>query len=298
MISQMLPFEEYHDTDAKNLPNGVVAPAGNNARQDLDIALDNIFNHPNVGPFIGKQLIKRLVTSNPSPAYVARVAQAFNNNGNGVRGDLGAVVKAILLDTEARTIPADITHYGKLREPNLRLSHLWRAFNIQRGESNSDRNEFNTSSPQLDTLESVTGQAVLRSPSVFNFFQPTYSPAGPVADNNLDAPEFELFTAGNELATSNRIGRQIQIQYARYPYSNGQSSSYLDFTYELNLADDATALLDHLDLILLSGNMSDGLRNILQSHIEALPSDEDGLSQRVRDAITLIMASPDYLVQM
>ena len=298
MINQMLPFEEYHDTDAKTLLNGVVAPAGNTARQDLDLALDNIFNHPNVGPFIGKQLIKRLVTSNPTPAYVARVAQVFNNNGAGVRGDLGAVVKAILLDAEARTIPADISHYGKLREPVLRLSHLWRAFNVQRGENNSDRNEFNTVSPQMDTLETVTGQAVLRSPSVFNFFMPTYSPAGPVADGNLDAPEFELFTAGNELATSNRIGRQIQIGYARYQFDNGQATSYLDYTYELTLADDATALLDHLNLILLSGNMSDGLRNILQSHIEALPSDEDGLSQRIRDAITLIMASPDYLVQM
>lgn len=298
MIDQMQPFEEYHDTDAKTLLNGVVAPAGNTARQDLELALDNIFNHPNVGPFIAKQLIKRLVTSNPTPAYVGRVAHVFNNNGTGVRGDLGAVVKAILLDTEARTIPTDISHYGKLREPVLRLSHLWRAFNVQRGENNSDRNEFNTVSPQMDTLETVTGQAVLRSPSVFNFFLPSYSPAGPVADANLDAPEFELFTAGNELATSNRIARQIQVGYAGYPYANGQSTSYLDYTYELTLADDAAALLDHLDLVLLSGNMSDGLRNLLQSHIESIPSDEDGLSQRIRDAITLIMASPDYLVQM
>ncbi len=297
-LNQMLPFEEYHDTDAKILLNGLETPAGNSARQDLDLALDNIFNHANVGPFISKQLIKRFVTSNPSPAYVERIATVFNDNGEGVRGDLGAVVRALMLDTEARSIPSSLPYYGKLREPVLRLTHLWRAFDVQRGTTSSVRNEFNTVSPQLYNLESVTGQAVLRSPSVFNFFQPSYSPAGPIADANLDAPEFELFTAGNELETSNRIGRQIQLQYAGNPVSSGQTKSYLDFSYELTIADDVDELLEHLNILLLSGNMTDGLRTILAGHLNTLTTSDDDLSQRVRDAVTLIMASPDYLVQM
>lgn len=298
MISPMLPFEEYHDTDSKTLLNGVVAPAGNNARQDLELALDNIFNHQNVGPFISKQLIKRFVTSNPTPGYIERVATVFNDNGVGVRGDLGAVMRTLLLDEEARTIPSSINYYGKLREPVLRFSHVWRAFNVQRGtSSNILRNELNTVSPYLDNFEAVTGQAVLRSPSVFNFFQPSYSPAGPIAEANLDAPEFELFTESNELATTNRLGRQIQELYSLDPETSQQTISYLDFSTEVALADDVPALLEHLDVLLLSGNMSDTLENILTNH---LTSDEmaGNLSARVRDAVMLIMASPDYLVQM
>lgn len=297
LIDPMEPFEDYHDTDAKELLGGVVAPAGLTARQDLELALDNIFNHPNVGPFIGKQLIKRLVTSNPSPAYVERVARVFNDNGEGVRGDLEAVVRAILLDEEARQIP-DIAGYGKLREPVIRLSHLWRAFNVQRGNGSSSRGEYNTHSPQLMNLELVTGQAVLKSPSVFNFFQPSFSPAGPVAAANLKAPEFELSTDSNELATTNRIGRQILELSVSSETANGLSASYLDFSHEVSLAGDIPALLTHLDTLLLSGSMSETLTDTLTRHLEGLPDTQSGHFQRVRDAVALIVASPDYLIQM
>lgn len=304
LISSMRPFEEFHDTESKALlnsgfyraANNGVSPAGQNARQDMKFALDNIFNHPNVGPFIAKQLIKRLVTSNPSANYISDVASVFNDNGTGVRGDLKAVVREILLNNEARAIPS-FAAYGKLREPVLRLTHLWRAFDVQPGSQSTNRGEYNTSSPQLMNLEMTTGQAVLKSPSVFNFFQPSFSPAGPVADQNLEAPEFELFTESNELATTNRIGRQIQQQYAGNP-SGGLTASFLNFSDELSLASDTKALLDHLDLVLLSGNMSDALNTTLSSHLNDLPDTPAGLSQRVRDAVTLIMASPDYLVQM
>jgi len=190
LISPMRPFASFHDSTEKTLLNGSIAPAGLTARQDLEFALDNIFNHVNVAPFVSKQLIKRLVTSNPTPAYIARVATVFNDDGAGERGNLQAVIRAILMDEEARQIPA-FAAYGKLREPVLRLSHLWRAFNIQPGTQASERNEFNTGSPELMNLTSVTGQSVLRSPSVFNFFQPGFAPAGPVAAQNLVAPEFE-----------------------------------------------------------------------------------------------------------
>ena len=297
LINPMLPFESFHDTDAKTLLNGATAPAGLSARQDLEFALDNIFNHPNVGPFIARQLIKRLVTSNPSPAYIQRIATVFNDDGSGERGNLQAVVRALLLDSEARSIPG-FSAYGKLREPVLRLSHLWRAFNVQPGTQSSARQEFNTGSPEMLNLDDVTGQAVLKSPSVFNFFQPGFSPAGPVADQNLVAPEFELFTESNELATTNRIGRQIQEAYLGNPDSSGRRTSYLDFSYERSLAAEPEQLLDHLNILLLSGNLSADLRVILVNHLNGLPDTEPGLSQRVRDAVTLIMASPDYLVQM
>ena len=296
VISPMLPFQSFHDTEPKTLLNGLTTPANQGARADLEMALDNIFNHSNVGPFIVKQLITRLITSNPTPAYVQRIATVFNDDGNGERGNLQAVIRALLLDDEARSVPTSNT-YGKLREPVLRLSNLWRAFNIQPG-SNSDRGEFTTSSPALENLDVTTGQAVLKSPSVFNFFQPSYSPSGPVADDNLVAPEFELFTESNELATSNRIGRQIQEAYLGNPDSLGQRNAFLDFTYERQLASDPDELLNHLDTVLMSGSLSAGFRAILFDHINGLPDTDEGRSLRVRDAITLIMASPDYLVQM
>lgn len=304
LINPMRPFESFHDMGSKTLlnsgfysaVNGGTAAAGQSARQDLEFALDNIFNHPNVGPFIARHLITKLVTSNPTGSYVSAVAGVFNDNGAGVRGDLKAVIREILLNDEARMTPA-ASNFGKLREPVLRFSHLWRAFNVQPGSDGSNRGEYNTISPQLMDLETVTGQAVLKSPSVFNFFQPSFAPAGPVAEQNLKAPEFELFTESNELATTNRIGRQIQQEYASNP-SGVPTTSYLDFSNETVLAQDVEALLDHLDLLLLSGNMSDSLRTTLGGHLNGLDDTADGLSQRVRDAITLIMASPDYLVQM
>lgn len=298
MINPMEPFENYHDTDEKVLLNGEVVPAGLSARADLERALDNIFNHPNVGPFVVTHLIKRLVTSNPSRQYVRDIAAVFNDDGSGIRGNLQAVVRALLLHDEARNIPGTAA-YGKLREPVLRLSHLWRVFGVLPGsQSSTERNEYNTVSPQLMDLELDTGQAPLKSPSVFNFFQPSYAPVGPIASQNLKAPEFELFTEGNELATSNRIGRQIQ-QYSVASISDGDHPvSYLDFSYEVELADDIDVLLDHLNVVVLGGNMSSGLRDVLFSHLQALPDTPPGRLSRVRDALTLIMASPDYLVQM
>ena len=298
MINPMEPFEQYHDTSEKVLLNGEVLPAGLSAREDLERALDNIFNHPNVGPFVVKQLIKRLVTSNPSRQYVRDVTAVFNDDGSGTRGNLKAVVKALLLHEEARSI-TDPDTYGKLREPVLRISHLWRAFGVQPGsQSSSDRNEYNTGSPQLSNLELDTGQAPLKSASVFNFFQTDFAPAGMVANSNLKAPEFELFTESNELATSNRIGQQIQ-RYSVGSITDAEFSvSYLDFTFEVLLAEESNALLDHLNMVLLAGNMSSDLRNLLIDHLKTMPDSPPDYLAQVRDVVTLIMASPDYLVQM
>ena len=296
LLSPMEPFEAFHDTGSKTLLNGVVAPSGLSARADLELALDNIFNHPNVGPFIGKQLIQRLVTSNPTPAYVQRVASVFNNDGAGVRGNLKAVVRAILLDSEAR-IDYTGTQFGKLREPVIKMAHLWRAFDVQRGQQSTARGEFNTFSPSLENLETDFGQAVLRSPSVFNFFKPDFAPNGAVRDAGLAGPEFEILTENNLVRGTNRITQQIIRHYATSPNSLDLNPSYLDYADELAIAADSDALLDRLDLLLTNQMMSADMRSILKNHIDSLPDDSDGLSQRVRDAISLIVVSPEYSVQ-
>jgi len=130
----MIPYEEFHDTSEKRLLRGTVLPAGQDAYTDLSQALDNIFNHPNVGPFISRLLIQRLVTSNPTPGYIGRTAAVFNDNGQGVRGDMRAVVKSLLLDNEARNGPTLMPdRFGKIKEPLMRLTNLWRAFDAQPG---------------------------------------------------------------------------------------------------------------------------------------------------------------------
>ena len=151
--------------------------AGQAPQQDLADALDNIFNHPNVGPFISKQLIQKLVTSNPSPQYVARVTAVFNNDGTGKRGNLGAVVKAILLDAEARpATPAATT--GKVKEPLLRLTQMWRAYGAKAASGQY----------RVGNVNAAFGQGPLQSPSVFNFFSPFYAPPGEISDQGLVRP--------------------------------------------------------------------------------------------------------------
>ena len=204
----MDPYETFHDDEAKVIIGNTALPAGQTARQDLEDALDTLFNHPNVGPFIGKQLIQRLVTSNPSPAYVRRVAQVFNNNGSGVRGDLFAVAKAILLDEEARNgHTTDPENFGKLREPIIRLVHLWRVF-----EARDGRNRYGYRFP-----EEEFGQAPLRSPSVFNFFRPTFSPVGALRNAGLLAPEFQITNETTIVTLANRFQAGVSPRLAMKP---------------------------------------------------------------------------------
>ncbi|MEM7531603.1 MAG: DUF1800 family protein [Chloroflexota bacterium] len=198
----MIPYEQEHEPGEKRLLNGTVVPAGQTTMQDIEAAIDNLFNHPNVGPFMGRLLIQRLVKSNPTPAYISRVAATFNDNGAGVRGDLKAVVRAILLDEEARdlnymTDPAN----GMLREPLVRYISLCRTFNAanQSGEY--------TFAP--DNFREEILQYILFAPSVFNFFLPSYQPIGPVADAGLVAPEFQITTSLTTISTANLFDSAI-----------------------------------------------------------------------------------------
>ncbi len=298
----MVAREEYHDTEEKRLLRGKLLPAGQTTRQDLEAALDNIFDHPNVGPFIGKLLIQRLVTSNPSPAYVSRVATAFNNNGEGVRGDMFAVVKAILLDVEARNNSSNIAGFGKLREPLIRITHLLRAF----GASKTVNAYWNWIVPPgfpvyavnygQTSFERTIAQRLLDSPSVFNFFLPIYSPPGVLSEAELVAPEFQIVNENTSMAMTNTLNTLIFRE--THPL---WSSLTLD--NEIGIAANLDVLLEHLDIVLMSGGMTDALRSIIRTHLDDAIFDNINLSEqekaraRIRDAISLIVNSPEYLIQ-
>ncbi|MEE9335957.1 MAG: DUF1800 domain-containing protein [Granulosicoccaceae bacterium] len=297
LISNMAPVEEYHDVDSKTLIDGQQTPAGVTAEEDLKVALDSLANHPNVGPFIGKQLIQKLVTSNPSPAYVGRVATAFNNNGEGVRGDLTAVLRAILFDEEAFSGSTSQPNFGKLREPIMRLTHLWRAFNVQPG-TDAINGAFNTGSPALVGIDSVIGQGPLLATSVFNFYRPDFTPQGPTYRANVLVPEAEIYTDNNILATTSRVNAQIQRFYLQNPDTVQRRWSHIDLSRELALVDKPEELLDELNVLLMSGSMGDPMRAALIDHMALFGDTDEDRSRAVRDVISLIVASPDYLVQM
>ena len=308
-------YEEYHDTSEKHLLNGVISPAGQTAQQDLEFALDNIFNHPNVAPFISSQLIQRLVTSNPSPAYIERVANVFNDNGKGVKGDLKAVVKAILLDDEALQ-PNKSPEFGKLREPLLRISHLWRNFPIQtvnkRGHYWEPENTCGQGSypyyvfwDSLDSFANKIGQGPLQARSVFNFFRPDHSPNGMLNERGLKAPEFQIINENTFVGMTNLTYYLVNYFSDANNVSGDIDKISNDFSrLNLNkvtqLASNTEDLLNYLSLTLLNNQMSPALRNIIQEHLtqtDVYPEGIDGQFVRAREAILLIINSPEYLIQ-
>jgi uncharacterized protein (DUF1800 family) len=279
----MRMYDAFHEPGPKNLLRGMYVPAGQTGMHDLENAIDDLFNHPNVGPFIGRRLIQRLITSNPSPGYLQRVSAAFADNGKGVRGDLRAVISAILLDPEARKAPisADI-HRGRLRESFLRRVHLARAF---------DASNLVASFPISDGDALTTfAQRPLSSPTVFNFFLPDYQPTGEILDAGLFAPEFQIINAVTALTSANSLGQQV-----RGTMNNDDQPALevrLDLSDEIGIATDVKALLDRLDLLLMYGDMSAGMRQVLSQALVQLPD----LEQRTEMAVHLIAFSPEYCV--
>ncbi len=283
-VIPMKAFQQYHDTDPKQLLNGVTLPGGQSARQDLDQALDNLFNHPNVGPFLARQLIQRLVTSNPSGDYVRRVAAAFNDNGSGVRGDLKAVVYAILLDAEALNGHSWSPYtFGKLKEPLIKVASIWRAFNAR-----GHYGRLRYSNPDSDL-----SQQPYSAPSVFNFYSPDYRPHGEIANNQLVAPEFQILNDSTVLRAADRL-----FDYAfAIPLGGADRSTQhridLDLGIEKGLAANPVALVDYLNTLLLGGDMSDTTREVLIELAANTPMDGDG-DTRVREVLHLLFVSPDF----
>jgi uncharacterized protein (DUF1800 family) len=295
-VLPMEAWESYHASEgSKQLlayPGAIgagtgVLPGGGTALGDLRAGLDNIFNHPNVPPFIARHLIKRLVTGNPSPAYVGRVAAVFANNGAGVRGDLGATVRAVLLDTEARTVPTLASNAGKLREPLLRQSQVWRAFHAR-----ADDGRYREWNP-----ESYLGQASLRSPTVFNFFLPDYRPPGELTALNLDAAEFQITTDTTIASVANGLGSKVFYAWRGF---GGQEPEdvVVDLEPELAFAGDAAGLVDRYDLLFMNRTMSDFMYQTLVNYVQSMPAGSvQQRRRRVQDAVWLIQSSPEYAIE-
>ena len=283
--NQALPMQnyaDYHATGSKLLLNGVRLPAGQTGRQDLEDALDNLFAHANVGPFIAIRLIQRLVTSNPSPAYVSRVAAAFNDNGSGVRGDLGAVVRTILLDPEARS-GAESPSGGKLKEPLLRLTQLWRAYGAQSANGGYRYQPLN-----------AFAQSPLQSPSVFNFFSPFYAPPGEIAEAAMTAPELQIATEYQNTLITNFFYQQAFSRNSRNPGLRG-NDVFIDIEEEAALAGDVDALIDRVAEKLLAGQISPTLRTEIRGMLERRP--ESNAAGRVAETIYFIASSPEFARQ-
>ena len=283
-LRPMEPFANFHDTQTKRLLGGVTLPAGGSARQDLEAGLDLIFAHPNVGPFIGRQLIQRLVTSNPSPAYVARVAGTFNNNGSGVRGDLAAVVRAILLDPEARATPTGDT-VGKLKEPLLRLTALFRAY-----DATAPNGRY-----LIDFAAPLLGQAPLQSPSVFNFFRPGYAPPGEIASRELVSPEMQITTEFTAATFANVLGNYAVSQNNYNADELGPEVVRIDLSTDEPFADPPARLVTRIADRLTGGVVSPVLRAEAEAVAAQYPVEQGPF--RIIEVLNLFLTSPEYAVQ-
>jgi len=277
------PMEErqqYHDYLAKKLLDGGTAAANLPMPADLANAIDILFRHPNVGPFLSKQLIQKLVTGNPSPAYVMRVATVFNDNGRGVRGDLAAVVRAILLDSEARGDVKTDPDYGRLREPAQFVVAVARALNAK-----SDGVFFRAQATAM-------GQPVFTAPSVFNFYPPDYLVPG----TGILGPEFALQNTATTFARINYVNTLVFTPAINPdPAVWGATGTQLDWSALSALAGDPAALVAKLNRLLLHGTLSTDAQNAIVTAVNAV-SATDALT-RARTAFYLAVTSSHYQVE-
>jgi len=277
----MVQTAKYHEMGTKSFL-GITIPANTNGEASLQIALDTLMGHPNMGPFISRQLIQRLVTSNPSSSYVARVAAVFNNNGKGVKGDLSAVIKAILLDTEARSDSRLINAgFGKLREPMLRFIQWARNFGYTDPADNW--NIGDTSDPAFRL-----GQSPLHSPSVFNFFRPGYIPPSSIIGQRT-VPEFQITTETSVAG---------YINFMQSCISNGVAGLKANYTYLIPLATDSSKLLAELNTTMAGGQLSSASISKFKTALDTISTTTTtGINNRIYTALLLVMACPEYIVQ-
>jgi uncharacterized protein (DUF1800 family) len=295
----MIGYPNFHSTSEKKFL-GTTIPASStaNVMGDINTALDVLFNHPNAGPFFAKRMIQQLVTSNPSPAYVGRVAAVFANNGSSVRGDMGAVIRAILLDTEARDTAAAQANasYGKLREPVIRLTNWARAF-----EATSFSGKWLIQDTSANTS---LNQSALAAPSVFNFWRPGYIPpeTTQAGQRNLAAPEFQIVDEVTVASYINLMEATIDRGIGWTPAGASSEDVSSDFDKEIALATNPGALLDRLNLLLFYGQMSSRLRGILNDQINSITvpagaQEAEPKEFRAKLSVLMSMISPEYLVQ-
>lgn len=271
----MVPVESYHDTNAKQLLDGVTLPGGQTAEEDLKQALDVLANDPSVGPFVCRQLIQHLVTSNPSPGYISRVASVFNNDGHGTRGNLKAVVAAILLDGEARAgdDAAASASAGHMREPALLLAATMRALG----------GVASPTDPQMWYWGAEMGQDITNSPDVFDYFPIGYQ----IPSTGQAGPEFGIYSSSSAISRANWVAYLV--------FGNGRMGGNLySLGYWTAIPTDAE-LVDRLNLFFVHGQMSAGLRAAVKTAMSGYAGNQR--AERTAQALYTVLISPEYQVE-
>jgi uncharacterized protein (DUF1800 family) len=298
----------FHDNADKVIFDNITLPGVANTEagclSDINAALDQIALHATIAPNVSRQLIQRFVTSNPSAAYIQRVSTVFNDNGSGVRGDLGAVIRAILLDDEARRLPR--ANEGKLREPLLRLTAAWRALDVQLGIPETGSNVGNISM-RIGFTFSEFGQRPWSAPTVFNFYEPDYQNPGTLQQLGLFAPEFQILNENTISRTNNQV---FDLGANRY---SGRSDLVAGTTTSPRVNLDAlasplsvynattqAALIDEINVRLMYGFMSNAMRQALLTMLSTTPAPantDDARRIAVRDVLRVVYASPEFAIQ-
>jgi uncharacterized protein (DUF1800 family) len=283
----LICYEIYHDESEKSLLDNEVAPGGpNSCEPDLDAGLAAISTHQNVAPFISRQLIERFTTSNPSPAYIARVASVFANDGAGHYGNLGAVIVAVLTDPEARygAAPPPAPYvFGKAREPLLKLTALWRYY----GAAAID-GLYAFPNPQKNYAQRPLG-----APSVFNFYLPDYLPPGELADTGLYGPEFQIINESTGVSMANDLTNRVN-DYVGNP-ANDDTTIAIDLSTLIPLATTPASLVAQLNHDLMYGAMSSSMNTTLTNMVTALPASNP--TGRVTGALQVLLASPEFAIE-
>ncbi len=271
-FGQMIAVEAEHDTSAKTIFGGIQIPAGQTAEQDLESLLDALMAQPTMAPFVCQQLIQHLVTSNPSPAYIERVATVFEDNGEGVRGDMRAVIKAILTDPEARAgddpSAAPNPGFGHLCEPALFMANLLRGLNATLGSASTIYNDAN-----------LMGQDLFYEPSVFSYFSPLYR----ISDGQL-APEFQLYSTQSAAERADIVNSAL--------YGHLDKSTTVDLTSFVSYGNDVSGLIDYASYVFLHHTMPPGLLEQASAAAEAAASP----MARAQAVLYLVLTSSDYQV--
>jgi len=284
----MMCFPDFHDDGSKLIFDGVSLPAVSNTEQgcsdDMDNALDALHAHANIAPFIARQLIQRLVSSNPSPAYIQRVAEIYNDNGQGQRGDLAAVLSALLMDPEARN-DSPPANAGKVREPLLKLTAIWRAFDAIAGSNGA----MGLRAPQAAYAQRPLGAA-----TVFNFYEPDYQQPGPIADANLYSPELQIYAESTALTVANDLYLRTWLSAIGGP-GGGASRARIDVSFAAAFGSDHAALVDEIGLRMLYGAPAPAARNILIALLDGMAGASS--EQKALAVIHLIALSPQFNVQ-
>ena len=289
----MKAYQDFHDDSSKILLNQQILPAGQSAEKDLQDALNNIFNHPNVAPFISKRLIQAFVTSNPSPDYIERVAERFNDNGQGVKGDFKAVLMAILLDEEARTGHEQVPEtFGKIKEPMLRTTALWRALNLQKTTTFAGGIVA-----QLDSLK----QTPLNAPSVFNFYQSDFSPSRIFSSLNLVAPESQLLDSNSIISMNSLVYKLTISSNHEIPNPNSTNNAVIDTLGFYPLIPDnlrnPIEFVEYINLLLLAGRMPEEMKVILLNLHNTDDYQVGKKWQIITDITYLVALSPYFYIQ-